>query len=35
MTSNTAEDAALKVGLVDDVMTVINLEGVYMIPYLG
>ena len=29
MSANTPEDAALKVGLVDDVMTVINPEGVY------
>jgi hypothetical protein len=28
MSANTPEDATLKVGLVDDVMTVINIEGV-------
>lgn len=30
MTSNTKEDAELKVGLVDDVMTIINIEGMYI-----
>lgn len=29
MTANTKEDQDLKVGLVDDTMTVINLEGMY------
>lgn len=29
MTANTPEDAALKIGLIDDVMTIINIEGVY------
>ena len=29
MTSNTKEDADLKVGLIDDVMTINNLEGMY------
>jgi hypothetical protein len=29
MTANTPEDSALKVGLIDDVMTIINVEGVY------
>lgn len=33
MTANTREDEELKVGLVDDTMTVINLEGMYMILY--
>lgn len=33
MTANTKEDEALKVGLVDDTMTVINLEGMYIFPY--
>jgi len=28
MTANTPEDAKLKVGLIDDVMTIINVEGV-------
>ena len=28
MSANTAEDAVLKVGVIDDVMTVINVEGV-------
>lgn len=28
MTANTPEDAALKVGVIDDVMTIINVEGV-------
>jgi len=30
MSANTPEDSILKVGLVDDVMTVINNEGVYL-----
>lgn len=30
MTANTPEDAALKVGIIDDVMTAINVEGVYL-----
>jgi hypothetical protein len=30
MTANTPEDAALKIGLIDDVMTVINVEGMYL-----
>ena len=34
MTANTPEDAALKVGVIDDVMTIINVEGVYIILYL-
>ena len=29
MTANTKEDADLKVGLVDDTMTILNLEGMY------
>ena len=28
MSANTPEDATLKIGLVDDVMTIINSEGV-------
>lgn len=28
MTANTPEDAQLKIGLIDDVMTIINVEGV-------
>jgi hypothetical protein len=28
MTANTPEDSQLKVGLIDDVMTLINVEGV-------
>jgi len=28
MTANTKEDSELKVGLVDDVMTIINIEGI-------
>jgi hypothetical protein len=28
MTANTPEDSALKVGVIDDVMTIINVEGV-------
>lgn len=31
MTSNTKEDDALKVGLIDDTMTIIDLEGMYCI----
>jgi hypothetical protein len=27
MTANTPEDALLKIGVVDDVMTIINVEG--------
>jgi len=27
MTANTKEDADLKVGLIDDVMSIVNLEG--------
>jgi hypothetical protein len=34
MTSNTKEDSELKVGLIDDVMTVINIEGMYLMEYL-
>lgn len=30
MSANTPEDATLKVGLIDDVMTIINSEGVYI-----
>jgi hypothetical protein len=30
MTSNTKEDAELKVGCIDDVMTINNLEGMYL-----
>ena len=30
MSANTPEDSVLKVGLVDDVMTIINPEGVYV-----
>ena len=33
MTSNTREDSQLKVGLVDDTMTIINTEGMYLIKY--
>lgn len=29
MSANTPEDSVLKMGLVDDVMTIINSEGVY------
>ena len=29
MTANTEEDEELKIGLIDDVMSVINVEGVY------
>jgi hypothetical protein len=29
MTANTKEDSELKVGLVDDTMTIINIEGMY------
>lgn len=29
MTANTPEDSQLKIGLIDDVMTIINVEGVY------
>jgi hypothetical protein len=29
MSANTKEDEILKVGLVDDTMTVINVEGMY------
>ena len=35
MSANTPEDAVLKTGLIDDVMTVINIEGVYFCLYLG
>ena len=28
MTANTPEDSKLKIGLIDDTMTVINVEGV-------
>jgi hypothetical protein len=34
MTANTPEDAALKIGVIDDVMTIINVEGVYFYLYL-
>lgn len=34
MTANTPEDSALKVGVIDDVMTIINVEGVYFYLYL-
>lgn len=30
MTANTKEDELLKVGLIDDTMTLINLEGMYL-----
>ena len=33
MTANTKEDSELKVGLVDDTMTIINIEGMYMFLY--
>jgi hypothetical protein len=33
MTSNTKEDEVLKIGLIDDTMTVINLEGMYVVRY--
>jgi hypothetical protein len=33
MSANTPEDSVLKVGLVDDVMTVINVEGMYFPSY--
>ena len=33
MTANTKEDAELKVGLVDDTMTVINTEGMYFMTH--
>jgi hypothetical protein len=32
MTANTKEDSELKTGLIDDVMTVINVEGMYFLP---
>lgn len=32
MTANTKEDDHLKVGLIDDTMTVIDLEGMYFFP---
>ena len=34
MTANTAEDAEMKIGLIDDVMTVINVEGMYALKYI-
>jgi tubulin polyglutamylase TTLL9 len=34
MTANTPEDAQLKIGVVDDVMTIINVEGMYCIIYI-
>ena len=33
MTANTPEDAELKTGLIDDVMTLINVEGMYTADY--
>jgi hypothetical protein len=33
MTSNTKEDETLKIGLIDDTMTIINLEGMYIVLY--
>lgn len=33
MTANTKEDSELKTGLIDDVMTVINIEGMYYFCY--
>lgn len=30
MTANTREDEELKIGLIDDTMTIINLEGMYL-----
>ena len=30
MSANTPEDSVLKTGLVDDVMTIVNNEGVYI-----
>ena len=33
MTANTKEDSQLKVGLVDDTMTIINVEGMYVLIY--
>jgi hypothetical protein len=34
MTANTREDMELKVGIIDDVMTAINIEGMYLWHYL-
>lgn len=34
MTANTVEDAEMKIGLIDDVMTVINVEGMYALKYI-
>lgn len=31
MSANTKEDEILKVGLIDDTMTVINVEGMYFL----
>jgi len=33
MTANTKEDSELKMGLVDDTMTIINIEGMYMFSH--
>lgn len=35
MTANTNEDSSLKTGLIDDVMTLINVEGLYILMYAG
>jgi hypothetical protein len=34
MTANTKEDSDLKVGLIDDVMTINNVEGMYLFSHL-
>ena len=34
MTANTKQDMELKTGLVDDTMTIINVEGMYMLVHL-
>lgn len=33
MTANTPQDADLKIGMVDDVMTILNVEGMYYLIY--
>lgn len=35
MTANTAIDERLKKGLLDDTLTIINLEGLYFLCYIG
>lgn len=34
MTANTKEDSTLKVGVIDDTMTLINVEGMYYCNYI-